>query len=30
MLSNLGWFMFGAICGFVLISILSAGDDDDK
>jgi hypothetical protein len=30
MLSNLGWFMFGTICGFILMCIVSAGDDDDE
>ena len=30
MLSNLGWFMFGAVCGFVLMCILSAGGDDNE
>ena len=30
MLSNLGWFMFGAVCGFILMCILSAGGDDDE
>ena len=30
MLSNLGWFAFGTICGFVLMCILSAGDDDNE
>ena len=30
MLSNLGWFMFGAMCGFILMCILSAGGDDDE
>ena len=30
MLSNLGWFAFGAICGFILMCILSAGGDDNE
>ena len=30
MLSNLGWFMFGAICGYVLACLMAAGGDDDE
>ena len=30
MLNNLGWFMFGAICGFILMCMLSAGGDDNE
>ena len=31
MLSNLGWFMFGAVCGYVLACLMAAsGGDDDE
>lgn len=30
MLSNLGWFMFGAMCGFILACLMTAGGDDDE
>lgn len=30
MLSNLGWFMFGTIYGFVLACLMAAGGDDDE
>ena len=30
MLSNLGWFAFGAICGFILACLMAAGGDDDE
>ena len=30
MLSYFGWFMFGAICGYVLACLMAAGGDDDE
>jgi hypothetical protein len=30
MLSHFGWFMFGAICGYVLACLMAAGGDDDE
>ena len=30
MLSHFGWFMFGAICGFVLACLMAASGDDDE
>lgn len=30
MLSHFGWFMFGAICGYVLACLIAAGGDDDE
>ena len=30
MLSHFGWFMFGAVYGYVLACIMAAGDDDDE
>ena len=30
MLSNLCWFMYGAMCGVILMCILSVGSDDDE
>lgn len=30
MLSYFSWFMFGAICGYVLACLMAAGGDDDE
>ena len=30
MLNSFGWFMFGAICGYVLACLMAAGGDDDE
>ena len=30
MLSHFSWFMFGAICGYVLACLMAAGGDDDE
>lgn len=30
MLSYFGWFMFGALCGYVLACLMAAGSDDDE
>lgn len=30
MLSSLGWFMAGALCGYVLACLMAAGGDDDE
>lgn len=29
MLNYFGWFIFGAICGYVLACLMAAGGDDD-
>ena len=30
MLSHFGWFMFGAICGYVLACLMAAGGNNDE
>lgn len=30
MLSHFGWFIFGAICGYVLACLMAVGGDDDE